>query len=203
MIYQDLINLLVAHASNELTRYHLTGVHFDGEKFMATDGHRLIAVDKSRILLSGGKYIAGKTYESKPFKDNHAVEIENVTYPNCQQFFFAKSKFNYIFRLTIPEWFKQIKASKKKTGVPMIGLSADGFFTSGQALIYFNAGYLGSYAGTEVDIHIVDSLSPILIIPSDKEKGWQAVLMPMKGNAAQVKILKNPVPETKENSLTQ
>lgn len=190
MQHEELINRLIGHTTSDETRYHLTDIHYDGERFVSTDGHRLISVDRTKLPAFKG-LTAGKTYESKILKDWHCIEIE-CKYPNYKQLIPDKKDAKWIFRVVIPQWTGRVKPVRKFKEGMHIGIDESGQFTMGKALQYFDVNYLGAYAGVEVDFHIINELGPALLIPVDKTEGWEAVLMPIRWNAWPVEVLKKP-----------
>ncbi len=184
---------LLAHCSTDETRFHLTGVHYDGEFFVATDGHRLMAVRGDGMMRAERSQIKpGETHERDAFKLGHLKSID-CKYPNWKQLVPDANTYGTCFRVTIPPWFKDIKRPKKNE---MIGINNAGQFTTGQALVYINPYYLSVFAGLEVDIAIKGAIEPILIMPTVLNKktlpDWQAVIMPMRGGARPVEVLKEP-----------
>jgi hypothetical protein len=189
----DLIAMLINHASTDQTRYRLWGIHCDKESgdFIATDGHRLLKVSADKMP---ARWARGLTYEPKPFKDWHAVEIKDCVYPAWQSIMPDKSKATHIFKTVIPQWMGRVKALKvrdSKEGC-YIGIDETGQFTMGRSLCYFDIVYLGAYAGHHVEIRLDmkdKNIGPALITPTEKEAGWTAVVMPMRCNPWPVEII--------------
>lgn len=164
----EILKLIQEHASKDLTRYHLTGVYFDENQAVATDGHRLIEVpyesDKDLWHVSRDKI--GKIYS---FKDYQTIDGK---YPNYKAFSFDKQKRPHKLTVTIPPFFKAKK-------MHMTFLSEEGisfFKPKNDAWIAVDARYLSPYAGMELKMSWGDKLSSLLI---EAEK-FKVVLMPMR-----------------------
>jgi len=178
----DTVKALCASASTDVTRYHLNGVHYDGEYFVSTDGHRLIACKADQYPIAmhipPSQLKPGDILETKAFKSGGVNRIDGK-YPNYKQLLPDPAKALYAFRLTLPLWLKDVKVKRKN--IQSLGINENGEMTNGPALIHVNPFYLAPFAGQFVDIYITDSCSPIYIEPADgKEKPWKAVVMPMR-----------------------
>lgn len=178
---------LCSHASKDQTRYRLTGIHYDGESFVSTDGHRMM-VSKAPMLLvhCNNQAKPGEIYEVEAFKLG-ALKTIDGEYPNYKQLLPDKSKATHVFKLTFPAWLKDVKQSRR----PMnegLGIDTFGQFTTGKAIAYFNPVYLAPYAGLEVTVYLQASNDSMLIESPCGE--WRAVVMPMRGEARAVEVIK-------------
>ncbi len=203
MICQDLINLVIAHTSTDETRFHLCGVHYDGDRFVATDGHRLIVVE-AKDLPSMAGLKAGEIYKSKAFKDWDLVRIDGK-YPNYKQLMPDAKKANYVFQTRIPSWCKGIK-HKRGAETRYLGINADGEWTLGACIAQFDVSYLGLYAGIDVELSIDTKdthIGPMHIKSLDKALPFEAVVMPMRAGKYPVKVVRKPKPKTEEVLASQ
>lgn len=154
------IRMLTASASTDITRYQLTGIHFDGEKWIATDGHRLLAVNDDQVRFGLNDPMtakAGTTYEAKPFKDGYLTAM-NCTYPNWKQLLPNRNGYAWHFKMHVPLWFKDVKVNKS----PAIGINSVGMWTFGERLVTLNPAYLALLAVEENYLHVYndDRLGP-------------------------------------------
>lgn len=184
---------LCSHASRDQTRYLLNGIHYDGESFVSTDGHRMM-VSKAPLLLAhvNNQAKPGEIYETEAFKLGALKRIDGK-YPNFKSLLPDKSKATHVFKLTFPTWLKDVKQSRKALNGGL-GIDTFGQFTTGKAVAHFNPAYLAPYAGLEVTVYLQASndsrtFSPMLIESPCGE--WRAVVMPMRGEPRAVEVLKS------------
>lgn len=192
---------LAAFASQDETRYHLTGVHCDGERFWSTCGHRLLSVKRDCVVI-GDKLESGRTYSGEAFDLGMAHALDaGFKYPNCWQLVPDIARMNWTFRMVIPEWFSRAGKRHKKAAV--LGIDREGNWTTGEALVRMNVQLLQELAGLEVDVHVTDATGPVVIVPVNatdtKSAEWFALVMPIRGpGGSDVKVIKQPVEQGKE-----
>lgn len=198
--YQEYAKLLLAHTSNDETRFHLTGIYYDGDRFVATDGHRLITLNAQLSIIPKTELKPDTIYDRTAFKLEMLKRMDGK-YPNYKQLIPAQSKLKYKFKMTIPDWFIGVK-KRRNQPMPAIGIDENGQWTTGKGYItWLNISYLAPYAGMEVSIEIGDELSPIVIKPWGAEDNWTAVVMPMRGGAYPVMVIKTASAEMSNTAV--
>lgn len=171
------LTLLLKSVSTDETRYHLTGVFFDGENWVSTDGHRMTVVNKDYLPMQG---VAGTIYESGPLADGHLVPMVGFKYPDWTQLLPETQESNGI-DMIIPIWFKDVKARYRGADNPTPAINhcnKMGWTTGGSPHAQFrvNLHYLAALAGLQCKMYSRDALSPIVF----KGAEWTYVLMPMR-----------------------
>lgn len=193
MLTDTYVKMLCSHASTDETRSHLTGIHYDGQYFVSTDGHRLMAVKGSALpRYQSPRLTAGDIYDKKIFSMGALDPIGGV-FPNWSQLVPSLGDSMWVFEVVIPQWMADIKLRSKNRGETYgIGLNILGQFTTGERLTTVNIAYLQPYAGMEVQLSLKDPISALRIEPLGCGD-WTAVVMPMRvGGACKVKVLRHP-----------
>lgn len=173
---------LVTFASKDATRFHLNSIHRKGNHLISTDGHRLYMVDVEAAGPIGGTAIDGKTYCTTAWNADALKEIDRK-YPNIDQIIPSPGPNMTSVTVQIPAWIAKVKAVRG-TGLPILGLLPNGNFCFGSdvtgRLTNVNAELITLLAGESCTWWFKDHLSPILIVPNDKEAQWKAVIMPIR-----------------------
>lgn len=170
----NIVKLINKHISKDETRYHLTGIYFDHDKAVATDGHRMIVVNLEENLNAGLKAFSEDKLDRifNP-KTKELFDIQHK-YPNYKALLPKLDNGYKKLFVDIPTWFKDIKTSKKNNPV---WLSLFGFQCFPKdAIASYNAAYLAPYAGIELDIYFKDKNTPLVL----KNTEFTAVIMPVR-----------------------
>ena len=166
-------------ASKDPTRYYLNSVYRDKDKFISTDGHRLIAVNVGAVLKAPPDTVNGRIYEASVFAKGGIATLDAQTrYPNWSSLIPDITKPQYkTVKTTVPNWFRYIKQGRQaNTG---IGLTASGDFTTAtgdSVLVHINPAFLAEFADQYLTLYVGGPLDPIVI----KDDEWTAVIMPMR-----------------------
>lgn len=173
---------LVTFASKDATRFHLNSVHRKGDHLVSTDGHRLYMCDVEAAGPIGRTAIDGKTYCSTAWNADALKEID-CKYPNIDLLIPSPGPDMTSVTVSIPAWIGKVKAVRG-TGLPILGILPNGNFCFGSdttgRLTNVNAELIAPLAGETCVWWFKDHLSPILVVLTEKEAKWKAVIMPIR-----------------------